>query len=224
MKLMAVFALGCVLALRAGPAFAADELGLSRDHVHWSPNLTTPLFGPSFLWVPGDTETASFWVRNQSHDQAMLEVAVLGASLDSLIHTGDLSITVKAAGGPPTSTRMAGRQVLVSSRPVDPGEDQRIDVTVAFDPAATNQSQVKSLDLQFEVRLTQETVPPGGSDGSDDSDSDSDGSDASNDESDHGLPGTGSSMRPVWLLLAAGLVVGGAGVSRLSRRQGTTHG
>ena len=91
--------------LAAAPAIAADEVGLSSDGVSWGSALSEPLFDPAFRWVPGDRETASFWVRNESSDAALLDVAILGSSVDALMETGDLSVTVAVAGGGgPTTT------------------------------------------------------------------------------------------------------------------------
>lgn len=199
MKLVVPFAFACAVALCPGPAFAADEIGLSNDGVHWSPDLATPLFDPGFRWVPGDRETASFWVRNQSEDGARLEIVVLGDGIDSLMTTGDLSVTIGSENGGASSTMTTGRQLL-SSRPVEAGETERIDVTIAFDSAATNQSQVKALDLRFEVRLTQSLA--GSDDHSDDSD---DGDDAGRVGV---LPGTGGAS---WWLLPAGWLSVAAG-------------
>ena len=62
-----------LILLTATPAVAADEIGLSSDGFSWGSTLPQPLFDPAFRWVPGDRETASFWVRNQSGDGALLD-------------------------------------------------------------------------------------------------------------------------------------------------------
>ena len=185
--------------LTAAPALAADEIGLSSDGVSWGSGLSQPLFDAAFRWVPGDRETASFWVRNESDDSALLDIAILGSSIDSLMETGDLSVTVATATGGGRTTTTTGTHELISSRTVRPGEIERIDVTVALDSAATNESQVKALDLRFEVRLTQDAA------GSDDSDDDGDDSDDSGDDRDSNgiLPGTGG---PMGWPLSAGLL------------------
>jgi len=208
-----------VILLTATPAVAADEIGLSADGVSWGSTLAQPLFDPAVRWVPGDRETVSFWVRNQSDDNALLDVAILGSSIDTLMETGDLSVTVAAASGGGSSTTTTGRHELLTSRAVRPGQTERIDVTVALDPASTNESQVTALDLRFEVRLTQASTVP------DDSADDSDDSDDSGDDRDRNgiLPGTGG---PSGWPLSAGLL--GLGVGWLlvaaSRRTGPSDG
>ena len=205
--MLRTMSIAAVILLTATPAVAADEIGLSIDGVSWGSTLPRPLFDPAFRWVPGDNKTAAFWVRNESDDSAVLDIAVLGSSIDSLMETGDLTVTVAAAGGGGGSTTRPGRQELLSSRTVQPGHTERIDVTVALDPASTNESQVTALDLRFEVRLTQ------GSGGSDDSDADSDdgddGDDSGDDRDRNGiLPGAGG---PAGWPLSAGLFGFGAG-------------
>jgi len=223
MKPMVMLVVAGVVALFPGTAWAADELGLSKDGVTFSPTLTQPLFDPNFIWVPGCTETASFWVRNQSPDHATLDVAIIGGDVvDSLIQTGDLAITVAAADGSGSTTTTTGRHILIASRPVAPGRTERINVTVAFDPASNNVSQEAAYNFRFEVRLTHEDASEGGgkddsdSDDSDDNSNDSDNGDDSDnsgagDDRTGSLPGTGG---PVWWLLPAGLL--GVGVGRMA--------
>ena len=195
--MLRIISLTAAILLIATPAVAADEIGLSTDGASWGSTLSQPLFDPGFRWVPGDRESASFWVRNQSDASALLDIAILGSSIDSLMETGDLSVTVAAASGGGGSTTRTGRHELLSSRAVQPGQTERIDVTVAIDPAATNQSQVKSLELQFEVRLTQDSPTP-----EDPADNDNNGDGDSRDRNGF-LPGTGGSAP--WLL-PAGLI------------------
>jgi len=207
--------------LTATPAIAAEEIGLSSDGVSWGSTLSQPLFDPAFRWVPGDRETASFWVRNQSRDPALLDVSILGTSIDSLMETGDLSVTVAAESGGGTSTTTTGRHELLSSRAVRPGQTERIDVTVAIDPASTNQSQIKALDLRFEVRLTQDAGNDESDDtGADDVNRDDDDGDGSDDSDENGfLPGTGGAAP--WLLPAGllGVAAGLLAVAVTRRRE-----
>jgi hypothetical protein len=101
----------------------------------------------------------------------------------------------------------------------------RVDVRAVFDPASVNQSQAKSVALTFFVTLAEATPSatpsPGHGDESDDSDdSDSDDSDESDDSDDNGvLPGSGSSLRPEVLWVAAILIGGGLAIARRARRE-----
>lgn len=217
--------LAATMAVVPTAAQASDRIGLSTDGVNWSATLNAPLFDPNFRWVPGDREESSFWVRNQSNDGATLDIAVLGNAVDALMETGDLDVQVRAGDGPWHDTNQVGRQSLVSSMKVAPGEQMKVTVAIAFAPASTSESESKSVDLRFDVRLTQ-AVPGGGGSGSDHSDDQSDGhSDdrSDNDSGDHsGLPGTGGAA---WWVLPAGmaLAAGGATLTRGTRRR-RAHG
>jgi hypothetical protein len=194
-----------------GAAVAAGELGLSNDGVTWSSRLTTPLFDPDFRWVPGDREESSFFVRNLSADGAVLDIVVVGAAADSLLESGDLAIDVRAGQGPWVGTSATGDQPFVTSMRVPPGQSIQVAVAVTFDAASMNQSQSRTIDLRFHVRLSQ-AVADG--DGRDDDDDDSD----DDDFGDGGLlADTGGPSR--WLLpLGVGLVSAGIAV-RLGQRK-----
>jgi hypothetical protein len=216
MRLCVLAALPLLAFLTPSAAVAAGELGLSSDGVSWAPNLPEPLFDPAFRWVPGDRETASFWVRNQSDGPAVLDVTMLGSAIDSLIRTGDLTVRVVAESGAAGSTSTTGRHTLVQSVPVAKGQSERIDVTVDFDRASTNVSEVKNLNLSFDVQLTEDIAAGNG--GTDDSDDDSDDRDS---DRDGGLPGTGGTW---WWMLPLGAAVTTAGAALAgAARKGRSH-
>lgn len=152
-----------LLALTPTLASAEDaRIGLSRDGVTWSGSLEGPLFDRDFRWVPGDEQEQSFYVRNESVDPAVLAVEVLGRQSDSLIETGDLTISARGGDGPWLDVSVPGTHALVSSVRAESGAPTRVDVRVGFDPASTNQSQVRQLDLDLRVTLRQDGVGPAG--------------------------------------------------------------
>jgi len=182
-----LLATAAMLVLTAAPAHAADELRLSRDGVTWAPDLADPLFDSSVRWVPGDVRTESFYVRNESAQAGRLAIDILGTPVHTLLDTGDLDIDAQGAGGAWVSVSTPGTHRLLSDGSVPADSARRVDVTVHFDSASTNVSQLKSLELAFRVFLVQDV---------DEDDSDSDGSDGSDgaDESDDAsglLPDTG---------------------------------
>jgi hypothetical protein len=136
---------------------------------------------------------------------------VLGSAVDALMETGDLHVQVRAGDGPWHDTNQVGRQSLVSSMKVAPGQQMKVTVAVAFAPTSTNKSEAKSLDLRFDVHLTQ-AVPGDGGNGSDHSDDHSDN--ASDNHS--GLPGTGGAA---WWALPVGMALAGGGAA-LTRGMG----
>lgn len=212
-RLLVVTVLGLLVAT-AVPAAAADELGISPDGVTWASSLPGPLFDPALRWVPGDSETRSFWVRNQSTDDGVLTITMLTGPVESLIDTGDLTVSAKVDDGDYTSASTSGPRRLVNQVSVAPGEEREVTVKVDVDPESPNASQDLKLDLDFRVSLTQDTTavqPPsngGGGNG---------GVAGPGDD----LPDTGTVVTPVMLLLAALLVASGIGFVGFARRRTT---
>ncbi|WP_254052321.1 LPXTG cell wall anchor domain-containing protein [Aeromicrobium sp. A1-2] len=155
-------AIMCLLAALAlvpvvvAPAFADARIGLSRDGVTFAPTLSSTLFDPDLRWVPGDSRTATFYVRNQADEPATLSVDVVGTHIDSLLETGYLTISVRGGGGRWRETSATGTHRLVSEIGVGTGDSARIDVSVAFAPEATNPSQTQNLALAFRILLSQD--------------------------------------------------------------------
>jgi hypothetical protein len=198
-----LFVAGMVMMLTAAPAQAANELGLSRDGITWAPELADPLFDSSVIWVPGDVRSESFFVRNQTQLDGRLSIDILGTSIHTLLDTGDLDIDAQGAGGAWVSVSTPGTHRLLSEGSVPAGSARKVVVTVHFDPASTNESQLKSLELAFRVRLVQDLTADG-SDGSDGS-----GGSGDSDDGSSMLPGTGAP--PMWWGIA-GFAALGVGV------------
>ena len=195
--LMALLVLGST-----APADADPELELTVDGVTCGSDLTVPLFDPDIRWVPGDTRSATFQVRNSSGDPARLSVDILGTAVDTLLDTGRLSVSARGGGSPWQAISTPGTHRLVSAVKVGPGASSPIDVVVAFSPAASRQSMRQDLDLRFRLRLTQ--MASAGDTGVVD------------------LPDTGG-LPAQFLLLGAALAV--AGIHQITRtsRKGLTH-
>ena len=179
-------------------ARAADELGLSADGVTWSPSLNQPLFDSSQLWVPGDSETARFYVRNQGGTPADLTIDILGSTTSDLFDTGDLHVTATGGGGNWVTVSERGEHRLLTRPDLSDGAAVPIDVTVVLDADSTNVSQFRSAELDFRVTLTE--VVAGGT-GTDGGSTDDDGSGGSP------LPGIGSTVSG-WFLPVGALLLG----------------
>lgn len=182
----------------AGPAHASDEIGLSLDGVTFSSSLSEPLFDPDFRWVPGDEQTRTFYVRNQSRDGADLAVDVLGNKVDSLLGTGDLTIRARGNLGTWHDLDDPGTHRLVDSVGLEASDVARVDVAVSFAGGSSNQSQLRRLELDFRIGLGQDIAELDGGDGG------------------GLLPATGG---PALAVLVTGLALVGAGLTVASRRR-----
>ena len=199
-----LLAFGLVL-VGAPPASAADEIGLSRNGVTFSASLSDSLFDPAFIWVPGDIESETFYVRNQGDATARLTMDILGEQVSDLIASGDLHVTA-SSGSKSATVSDAGTHRLLTIPGVDTDEIVPITVTVAFDEASTNETQLLSSDLKFRINLKQTSAVLG-------------------EEEDDGnglLPDTGA-QSPLWLAALAAISIG-SGAALISRRRTHTEG
>lgn len=207
-----VLAIGLVL-LGSAPASAADEIGLSRDGVTFSPELPGTLFDPAFTWVPGDAESETFHVRNQGNATARLTVDILGEQVSELIASGDLHVTA-TSGGQSQTVSDADEHRLLTIPNVEVDEIVPVTVTVAFDEASTNETQLLSSDLNFRVNLQQTSAVLG------------EGEEADDGNGNGLLPDTGA-QTPLWLAALAAICIG-SGAALISRRrtqpEGASHG
>ncbi|VXB40017.1 LPXTG cell wall anchor domain-containing protein [Aeromicrobium sp. 9AM] len=197
-----VMALGVVLL--AGPASAADEIGLSRNGVTFASSLSGSLFDPAFTWVPGDVESETFYVRNQGGDTARLTVDIVGEQVSDLIESGDLKVTA-SSGSQAKTVSSAGDHRLLNIPDVEADQIVPVTVTVAFEDASTNETQLLSSDLTFRINLKQTSTVLG-----------------EDDNDDNGpLPDTGA---PGLWIFGLGSVLLGTGVAIVSRRRETQQG
>ena len=200
-----LLAFGLVL-VGAPPASAADEIGLSRNGVTFSASLSDSLFDPAFIWVPGDIESETFYVRNQGDATARLTMDILGEQVSDLIASGDLRVTA-AGGGNETTVSDAAEHRLLTIPNVEVDQIVPITVTVAFDEASTNETQLLSSDLTFRINLKQTSAVLG---------------EGAEEDDDGLLPDTGA-QAPLWLAALAAIGIG-SGAALISRRRTHTEG
>lgn len=190
------------------PAFAANELGLSRDGVNWSNSITNPIFDESMRWVPGDSEAATFYVRNQGGTLGDLTVDVLGSRVGDLIDSGDLHVTAKGGNGAWTKVSEGGTHRLLTSLNIPDGAVVPIKVTVAFDFSSPNATQNRASDLNFRVALAQAAaIAPT---------DDEKGNKKDDETGSSGLPGTGAPA--IGWFVAISAVLMGVGLALVRRR------
>lgn len=198
------------------PAHAADEIGLSNDGATWSSSLPQPLFDPAFRWVPGDSETASFYVRNQGPSSALMTVEARSADTDDLLENDDITLRARADGGQWVSLDNGVASESLTARSIGQGGVVQIDVNASFDPASTSRSQDKRVALRFAVTLADALEGPGDDD-SDGADDGAAGSGTGGPDASGIIPSTGSVVDPLLLLIGAIMV--GVGLALAARRR-----
>jgi len=183
----------------ASPALAAGELGLSLDGTHWTQSISTPLFDPSFRWVPGDAETETFFVRNQGGSRGDLTIDIVSSTAGGLIDSGDLHVTAKGGGGTWTTVSQDGTHRLLTAPNIADGQVSPIDVKVSFDATSTNTTQLLASELTFRITLS-ESEPS---------------------DSDDALPDTGAPDVLLFFALSALLI--GTGLGLVTRHNEPTR-
>ncbi|QSR26745.1 hypothetical protein CFH99_14020 [Nocardioides aromaticivorans] len=199
--------------LAAAPAHADDEIGLSRDGVSWSSELTAPLFEPSFRFVPGDQEVRSFRVRNDGPSAGVLTVDVVASDPDLLLADDDFTLEARIGNGAWLPVE-AGTTRAATELEVAEGAQTRVSVRATFDWDSTR--QVDSVPFRIELTLSEDGDVGGVDEGDGDGSGSGDGDGGQVGGVQDGLPGTGSAVAPGLLWLAAALV--GTGLALVRRR------
>lgn len=186
------------------PSQAADELGVSRNGTTWSDAFSGSIFDNAIQWVPGDSRTATFYIRNQSPNEGSLAIAMLGDHTGDLLDSGNLHVTASAASGVSVPVSNGNEQLMLNAKCIGSGVVVPITVKVDFDESSRNETRLRSTDLRFVVTLTQTSVV-----------SPARGATAS-------LPNTGA-PNTIWIV-ALGSILLGIGVAVTTRRRNNPKG
>ncbi|MGY2874992.1 LPXTG-motif cell wall-anchored protein [Marmoricola sp. URHA0025 HA25] len=197
------------LGLAAPASAAGNQLQVSADGVTWGASLPTPLFSPSSRWIPGDSETRSFYVRNHTGQDAVLDVIMLPAQFGDLMTSGALTVSAQVDGGTWVSATSADNSHFLITNASVPGKAVRkINVRIAFAASAGNATQDREVGLAFDVSLTQGRAivlaPHAGNGG----------------PKHHpgSLPNTGNDVSPSTIALAALMCLLGAALALVGQR------
>jgi LPXTG-motif cell wall-anchored protein len=150
-----VLAATLTIAGPAATAYADQPVGVSRDGVAWTPALSAPLFDPGVLWVPGDVQSATFYVRNQATDAGKVWMSVEARDDDQLLAHEDIKISVRRDGGAWADLRADAASHPVRHSLLRSGSVTQIDVRAVLERASPNRSQQSALALRFTVGLTE---------------------------------------------------------------------
>jgi hypothetical protein len=228
-----------LVALVGAASAAPARLGLSWDGRTWQPSLSGALFdGPGSIgsWVPGDVDTRTFYVRNQSEDPATLTLQyVLPA--DALVDPGDLSLSLRVGGGPWADLVPGAGTSTVESVTMDAGSSTAVSVRGSFAWTSDRSSQDLVVPVGFQVHLAGIAAGTAGGPGGNGGGNDGDGGDGGVGTGDGGpdspsagtaAPGDGlaSTGAPSvgWPLgLGAACLTGGVLIVVLTRRRRETR-
>ena len=221
-RVAAVAAGALLAAAHAGPARASGDVLVSNTDSGFAETLTEPLFDPSLRWVPGDVRSSTFYVRNNTTDPAGLSLSVIDEDAGELLESGALHVRVSSRGTRWSPDPRRPSRTMMSEVLLAPGSSAPVKVRVAFDPAASNRTQLLSSGLRIRVRLAQTghidlgpgTAPGDGPGGSDAAPATGPGGGL--------LPGTGLPAGLAWLLLLGSLGTGFALVTRRSQNHADT--
>ncbi len=197
-----------ILGIGAAPATAAPSappaILLSTDGVTFAPTVSTELFDSIGLLVPGDTQTASLWVKNDTARDAYLRLTISDLVVPLTEFTDAIVLTTTS--GTITQTANLADLVVCSavlrSAPIQAGNVVRIDLALGMDPGLTGQqAQDETGSIDFSVAMRDISFGPYPA---------ADGCVATGTEPTDvpGLPYTGADIVPVLLVAAAALAGG----------------
>ncbi|WP_313355359.1 hypothetical protein [Microbacterium sp.] len=145
------------LAAPTAASAAEDDLVVSTDGTHYSSADVLPVFADDLRLVPGDRESASFWIRNDSAHTGRLRLDLVDpVSVDAVFATHvELAVAPDGTGATPItmSTALANGSctVLSGDSLLAPGQAVQIRVTASLSSALTDE-QGALADLRFEMR------------------------------------------------------------------------
>lgn len=141
------------------PATAAhrwSRLALSSDGRHWSPTLSGPLFRGDFVWVPGSSRVATFYVKNRSRGTALLRVTVHTADPTGWLRDNHVRLALRHHRRHWVRIHHAGNHGTRSLR-VRRGEVVPVQVRFRMLRSARNHTRNRHLNFSVDVRLSQQT-------------------------------------------------------------------
>jgi hypothetical protein len=119
----------------AGPAAANGTIDVSSDGIGYRPALPGALFGPHVELVPGDSESARFYLRNSGDEAGHLRITMREVASTDSDFAGALTVSAStsAIAGDPISIAAASPcWVLLEQAELAPGEVLPITTTVAL--------------------------------------------------------------------------------------------
>lgn len=160
-----MIAISTAIALLApSAALAAGAILLSSDGVSFAPTYSGVLFNGIAKFVPGDTQSEVFYVRNGGPDDGYLRLTLRDVTGSPVLING-LSVSTSVPGGPGADVELSKSQpcwVLNEGIFVAAGATVAVTASLTFDPASGNTTQNGSANFNLGVNLTDTAVvlPP----------------------------------------------------------------
>lgn len=196
MRLAILVALTAIMAMMMSRSAVAaeDDLMLSRDAANWTNTLEQPLYDEGDRWVPAESRTVSFFMRNQADSAGDLTVMAKTNGATALLN--DLVFEARAGSQPWAELDGSGPARRLNTDSIPLGSVVPVTIRTTFVAGSGNDTQELSASLRLVVSLTAST--------------------ADTTEADR-LPSTGSAITgwQVW----AGAVLVGIGAALFAARQ-----
>lgn len=155
------------LALGGAPVAAApgDGIQVSPDGVTYAASLPGGLFDQITISVPGDSQSAEFWISNIGPVPAYLRVAVANVAVSDPVLAGALSVNASTTAHPGTPAALAAAQpcqVLTEGDLLLPGDTVHVSATLALGDLDGLSGQGGTATFALRVGLTDSVaqLPP----------------------------------------------------------------
>lgn len=146
----------------ATQAVAAGDIEFSRDGVSYSPTLMGGVFNQITITVPGDSQSAVFWIRNAGPVSAYLRIAISDVSVSDPILANALTVNAGTTAHPGTPATLASAQpcrVLTEGDLLAPGGAIRLSASLALGDLSGTTGQSGTVSFSLHVTLTDSTIP-----------------------------------------------------------------
>jgi hypothetical protein len=155
--------LALVICGGAAPASAAPgDILVSTDGITFTPTLSSPLFSGIGLIVPGDTVTASVWLKNNTATTNLLRVTAANIVVSSPAYAAALTLDGSSVPGAATTTAtvaqlQSGCPAIIPMRQVLAGGVLKVTVALTFDSSVSgSQLQNETADLDLKAAMWQD--------------------------------------------------------------------
>lgn len=171
MRRIIVGAIGLGLALAAlapaTPAHAAGSIGISKDGVTYGTSFPGTLFDQTWVLVPLDTESESFYIRNDTAEPAFLRITLRDVTYSDPAYGAALTVsatTPAESGSPRSLTSATPCAILVEGQTVAPGEVVPITAVLALGDlnGAVGQNATADFSVRVELHDTSTGALPAG--------------------------------------------------------------